>query len=99
MRCGVLFLLGTAPLLLYNIRRPAESLRFNVRMGFEGFGIKLISLHYTLDGSSLFGIVTGMDGVTDHTGTRFHDLLLPALILSIIVTIWRFRDPELKPAV
>lgn len=99
VRCAALFLLGTAPLLLYNIRRPAQSLRFNVRMGFEGFGIKLISLHYTLDGSILFGIVTGMDGVTDHTGPRFHDLLLPALILSIIVTIWRFRDPELKPAV
>jgi hypothetical protein len=96
--CVLAFLLGCAPLLLYNIRKPASTLRSNVHMSFEGFGNKVISLHYTLDGSDLFGIVAGMDGVTDHTGPRFHDLFLPALLLSIAVTIWRIRSPEMKPA-
>lgn len=97
-RCVVAFLLGCAPLLIYNIRRPASTLRSNVHMSFAGFGDKVTSLHYTLDGSDLFGIVAGMDGVTDHTGPRFHDLFLPALLLSVAITLWPFRAPELRPA-
>ena len=97
-RCVLAFLLGSAPLLLYNIRRPASTLQSNVHMSFAGFGDKVTSLHYTLDGSDLFGVVAGMDGVTDHTGPRFHDLFLPALLLSVVITIWRFRAAELKPA-
>jgi 4-amino-4-deoxy-L-arabinose transferase-like glycosyltransferase len=97
-RCVLAFLLGCAPLLLYNIRRPASTLRSNVHMSFAGFGDKVTSLHYTLDGSDLFGVVAGMDGVTDHTGPRFHDLFLPALLLAIAMTIVHFRAPELRPA-
>jgi hypothetical protein len=97
-RCVLAFLVGSAPLLLYNIRRPASTLRSNVHMSFAGFGDKVTSLHYTLDGSDLFGIVAGMDGVTDHTGPRFHDLFLPAVLLSVAITLWRFRAPELRPA-
>jgi len=96
--CVLAFLLGCAPLLLYNIRRPAATMRSNVHMSFAGFGDKVTSLHYTLDGSDLFGVVAGMDGVTDHTGARFHDLFLPALLLSVAITLWRFRAPELRPA-
>ena len=97
-KCVMAFLLGCAPLLLYNVRRPASTLRANVHLSFEGFENKLLSLRYTLDGSDLFGVVTGMDGVTDHTGPRFHDFFLPALLLAIAVTIWRIRSPELRPA-
>ncbi len=97
-QCAALFLLGSMPLLVYNIRRPAASLRSNVHMSFAGFSDKMTSLHYTLDGSDLFGVVAGMDGVTGHTGPRFHDLFLPALLISIAITAWRFRSPELRPA-
>lgn len=98
-RCVIAFLIGCAPLLLYNIRQPASTLRSNVHMSFEGFANKVVSLHYTLDGSDLFGVVAGMDGVTDHTGPRFHDLFLPALLIAVVVTVWRIRSPETRPAV
>jgi 4-amino-4-deoxy-L-arabinose transferase-like glycosyltransferase len=97
-KCAVAFLIGCAPLILYNIRQPASTLRSNVHMSFEGFQNKVVSLHYTLDGSDLFGIVAGMDGVTDHTGPRFNDLFLPALLISIAIAVWRIRSPELRPA-
>lgn len=97
-RCVLAFLIGCAPLLLYNIRMPASTARANVHMSFAGFGDKVTSLHYTLDGSDLFGVVAGMDGVTDHTGPRFHDLFLPALLLAVAITVLRFRAPELRPA-
>jgi 4-amino-4-deoxy-L-arabinose transferase-like glycosyltransferase len=97
-QCLIVFLIGCSPLLLYNIRQPASTLRSNVHMSFEGFETKVISLHYTLDGSDLFGIVAGMDGVTDHDGPRFHDLFLPALLVSIAITLWRIRRPEMKPS-
>ena len=98
VRCVLAFLLGCAPLLIYNIRRPASTMRSNVHMSFAGFGDKVTSLHYTLDGSDLFGVVAGMDGVTDHTGPRFHDLFLPALLLAVAMTLVHFRAPELRPA-
>jgi 4-amino-4-deoxy-L-arabinose transferase-like glycosyltransferase len=98
VRCVLAFLLGCAPLLLYNIRRPASTMRSNVHMSFAGFGDKVTSLHYTLDGSDLFGVVAGMDGVTDHTGPRFHDLFLPALLLAVATALLHFRAQELRPA-
>lgn len=97
-QCLIVLLVGCSPLLLYNIRQPASTLRSNVHMSFDGFETKVISLHYTLDGSDLFGIVAGMDGVTDHSGPRFHDLFLPALLVSIAIVIWRIRTPGIKPA-
>lgn len=97
-RCVLTFLLGCAPLLIYNIRRPASTVRSNVHMSFAGLGDKIASLHYTLDGSDLFGVVAGMDGATGHSGVRFHDLFLPALLLAVAMTIVHFRAPELRPA-
>jgi hypothetical protein len=98
-RCVIGFLLGCAPLLLYNARQPASTVRSNVHLSFEGIEGKLASLRYTLDGSDLFGVVAGMDGVVDHTGFRFHDLFLAAVTISIAFVVWRIRSPEFRPAI
>lgn len=99
-RCAASFLLGSAPLLLYNIRQQAATLNSsNVHLTFEGLGDKITSLRYTLDGSDFFGIVAGMDGVTSHSGLRFHNLFLPTLIVSAAFAVWRIRSREFRPAV
>jgi 4-amino-4-deoxy-L-arabinose transferase-like glycosyltransferase len=98
LRCALAFVLGCMPLALYNIRRPASTLRSNVHLSFEGFQAKVATLRYLLDGSDLFGVVTRMDGVADHSGPQFHGLFLPAVLASIAVCVWKMRSGEFKPA-
>ena len=97
-QCILAFVIGCLPLILYNIRQPAATARANVHLTFEGLADKLTSLRYTLDGSDLFGIVAGMDGVTDPTAIRFHSLFLPAVLIALAVALWRWRSAEFKPA-
>ncbi len=98
LKCVAVFLLGCSPLLLYNFRRPAATMRSTVRLTFDGFQTKVISTRNTLDSSGLFGFVASMEGVTDHSGPRFHALFLPAVLIAVAITVWRVRSSEFRPA-
>ena len=54
-------LLGALPLAIYNIARPLETLRANVKLAREPVFAKADILFRTVDGSALFGFMTAAD--------------------------------------
>lgn len=65
LRCvttaGFFFLLGSLPLVIYNVRRPLETVRGNASFSSEDLANKIRLLSYTLDGSALFGYLVEED--------------------------------------
>ncbi|MCS7024211.1 MAG: glycosyltransferase family 39 protein [Bryobacteraceae bacterium] len=55
LAAGIGFLLGSLPLVIYNIRRPLETFRGNARFSTKDFQQKLQLPRATLEGSALFG--------------------------------------------
>ena len=53
--------LGAAPLLLYNARRSATTLKANVNLEIPNWSVKLPQLRGSLDGSGVFGYLTALD--------------------------------------
>ncbi|HEY3787463.1 MAG TPA: hypothetical protein VGL71_01355, partial [Urbifossiella sp.] len=51
------FVLGAAPLLVYNVHENFETFRGNAKMAPEEIWQKTLHLHHTLDGSGLFGYI------------------------------------------
>jgi len=54
-------ILGAAPLAIYNVARPLETLRANAKLAPDSALEKAIILWRTLDGSALFGFFTALD--------------------------------------
>lgn len=55
------FLVGAAPLIVYNIQRPLETFTTTVRLAPDNPHIKLLLLARTLNGSAAFGYFTAPD--------------------------------------
>jgi len=58
---GLAFLIGALPLLIYNIARPAETLRVNLRTEQVPVRVKLEILKRTVDGSGHAGFIPSME--------------------------------------
>ncbi len=62
LRVAILaFLAGCAPVLLYNARRPATTLRSNANLEMPEWSVKVPQLLATLNGSDVFGYLTSDD--------------------------------------
>ena len=66
-------LLGALPLAIYNIARPLETLRANVKVAREPVFAKADILFRTVDGSALFGFMTAAEA-GPHPGQPRHAL-------------------------
>jgi hypothetical protein len=55
------FLLGALPLIVYNVARPLDTFKSNVRLTREPIAQKLVILERTLNGAVLFGFFTAPD--------------------------------------
>ena len=57
------FLIGAAPLVVYNIARPGETARANAKFTTADLVVKTMALRQTIDGSTLFGYMVHEDTV------------------------------------
>jgi 4-amino-4-deoxy-L-arabinose transferase-like glycosyltransferase len=90
---------GALPLVIYNIERPLETWRANVRVLREPVLTKADILFRTIDGSALFGFVTATEpgvrpGPSWHTIQSLsmsRNVTLPAVAAAVIATLifWR----------
>jgi hypothetical protein len=65
IRCALAFMAGALPLLLFNLHRPAATLRATNGVSTQDFGVKLHQLRGALDGSGLFGYLVAEDSMTE----------------------------------
>ena len=95
--------LGALPLLIYNVARPFETLRANVKVASEPLLVKPILLSRSIDGSALFGFVTAADSPPRPrmpprwAGGPRRNLILPTLAAAALaaLTFWRHRVARL----
>ena len=101
----VLMSIGALPLVIYNIERPLETWRANVRVLREPVLTKADILFRTIDGSGLFGFVTATDpgvrpGPSRHTRQSLsmtRNLTLPAVAAAVIATLIFWRKKAERP--
>ena len=96
LRCGIAFLAGALPLLLFNLHRRAATLNASQGLSLQDAGAKLHQLRGALNGSGLFGFLPADDWATDKPkppstawGGGFRSSLLPyALAVAILAAWW-----------
>jgi hypothetical protein len=102
--CGLAFLAGALPLLLFNLHRNGATLRSTSGFSTQDFGLKLHELRAAADGSGLFGFLTAEDSATPHPKSpawragvhfgEFRSSLFPyAIVLAILATPLWWQSP------
>jgi 4-amino-4-deoxy-L-arabinose transferase-like glycosyltransferase len=93
--------LGALPLLIYNVARPFETLRANVKVAADSIPVKATILSRSIDGSALFGFVTAaVPGPRPAKSPRWvggprHNLIIPAMVVALAaVTLCRSKTPR-----
>lgn len=113
VRLAVLaFLLGSAPLLLYNARRRGATLGTNANLEVPNLSVTLRQLRGSMDGSVLFGYLTSADRthprpvasaagragewLQAHVGESRRGGLLAACLLSLLLIPVWWRSPAAR---
>ena len=78
--CGIAFLFGALPLILFNLHRHLATLNASRGLSTQDAALKLIELQRALDGSGLFGFLTAGGGASS--------LFLYALGAAILACFW-----------
>jgi 4-amino-4-deoxy-L-arabinose transferase-like glycosyltransferase len=112
LRCTLALLTGALPLIVYNFHAPNATMRSNVHLSTEEFGVKLVSFKQTVEGSALFGFIAAPESeplpkptrsvslwIRDHLGAYHSSLFGYSLLFALLAAPLSWRSPARRAAV
>jgi 4-amino-4-deoxy-L-arabinose transferase-like glycosyltransferase len=110
---GVFLVLGSSPLILYNLQQPGITFRSNTNFSLKDFDLKFGALKHTTDGSALFGYMVRQDATHERaaetalerfavwlnhlTGERRENYIEFAFLAALVAVPFLWRTSARKP--